>query len=233
MRRTVHLVSVRHVRNVVCIAIAATILSCSATTGTKTSLAPSELSNHRKAGILVESGTPFSVRVARDKLTNTGAVLFGLIGAGIEAGYKASKDADYAKEINHLLGDFDPIKDSATALHQKLSAGKVFPVVEIVPTDNARVLKEQGFDSVFKETIEEWGLRLCSGEENVQVGFDINAQLISLQNNTKVWERDALFMEGPCRPLSDFRADKELLRTSLKQATESLAGRIVNDIAFP
>jgi hypothetical protein len=233
MGRTVYLVSVRHLRNVVCIAIAATLLSCSTTTGIKTSLAPSELSKLRKAGILVESGTPFSVRVARDKLTNTGAVLFGLIGVGIEAGYKASKDTDYEKEINHLLGDFDPVKDSATALHQKFSAGKVFPTVEVVQTDNARVLKEQGFDSVFKETIEEWGLRLCSGEENVQVGFDIHAQLVSLQNNTKVWERDALFMEGPCRPLSDFRADKELLRASLTRATESLAGRIVNDIAFP
>jgi len=166
-------------------------------------------------------------------LTNTGAILFGLIGAGIEAGYRASKDTDYEKEINHLLGDFDPVKDSAAAFHQKFSAGKVFPTVEIVQTESARVLNEQGFDSVFKETIEEWGLRLCSGEENVQVGFDINAQLVLLQNNTKVWERDELFMEGPCRPLSDFRADKELLRASLKRATDSLAGRIVNDIAFP
>lgn len=233
MMRTVHPFSVRHLRSVVCIAMAATLLSCATTTGTKTSLASSELSKIRKAGILVESGTSFSVRVARDKLTNTGAVLFGLIGAGIEAGYKASKDSDYEKEIDHGLGDFDPAKDSATALHQKFSAGKVFPTVEIVQTESARGLKEQGFDSVFKETIEEWGLRLCSGEENVQVGFDIHAQLVLLQNNTKVWERDELFMEGPCRPLSDFRADKALLRASLKRATESLAGRIVNDIAFP
>ena len=233
MRRILYLGSVRRLRNVVCIAITATLLSCSTTTGTKTSLAPSELSKLRKVGILVESGTPFSVRIARDKLTNTGAVLFGLIGAGIEAGYKASKDTDYENEMNHFLGDFDPVKDSATALHQKFSVGKVFQAVEGVQTENARVLKEQGFDSVLKETIEEWGLRLCSGEENVQVGFDINAQLVLLQNNTKVWERDELFMEGPCRPLSDFRADKELLGATLRRATENLAGRIVNDIAFP
>lgn len=233
MRLTVRHTSIPHLRNVVYVVIVASLLSCSATTGTKTSLAPSELSKFRKAGILVESETPFSVRVARDKMTNTGAVLFGLIGAGVEAAYKASKDTGYEEEIHHLLGDFDSRKDSTTALQQSFIAGKVFQTVEIVQTDDARALKEQGFDTVLKETIEEWGLRLCSGEENVQVGFDINAQLISLHNNTTVWERDELFMEGPCRPLSDFRTDKELLRTSLKRAVESLAGKIVNNIAFP
>lgn len=225
--------SIRILRNVICIAIVTTLLSCSTTTGTKTSLAPSELSKFKKAGILIESETPFSVRVARDQMTNTGAVLFGLIGAGVEAAYKASKDSGYEEEIHHLLGDFDPRKDSAVALQQSFIAGKVFQTVEIVQADDARALKEQGFDTVLKETIEEWGLRLCSGEENVQVGLDINAQLVSLHNNTTVWERDELFMEGPCRPLSDFRTDKELLRTSLKRAVESLAGKIVNNIAFP
>jgi hypothetical protein len=229
----VHLVSLRHLSNAACIVIAATLLSCSTTTGTKTSLAPSELSKFRKAGILIEAETPFSVRVARDQMTNTGAVLFGLIGAGIEAAYNASKDTDYEEELHPLLGDFDPRKDSAMALHQSFIAGKVFQTVEIVRTDDARALTEQGFDTVLKETIEEWGLRLCAGEEDVQVGLDINAQLVSLHNNTTVWERDELFMEGPCRPLSDFRTDKELLRTSLKRAVESLAGKIVNDIAFP
>lgn len=233
MRHTVHFVSLRHLRTVVCFVIAATLLSCSTTTGTKTSLAPSELSKFKKAGILVESETPFSVRVARDRMTNTGAVLFGLIGAGVEAAYKASKDTDYEEEIHHLIGDFDPRKDSAMALRQSFIAGKVFQAVEIVRTDDGRTLKEQGFDTVLKETIEEWGLRLCAGEEDVQVGLDINAQLVSLHNNTTVWERDELFMDGPCRPISDFHIDKELLRTSLKRATERLAGRIVNDIAFP
>lgn len=223
----------RHLRNIVSIVIVATLLSCSTTTGTKTSLAPSDLSKFRKAGILVESDTQLSVRVARDKMTNTGAVLFGLIGAGVEAAYKASKDSGYEEEIHHLLGDFDSRKDSGMALQKSFILGKVFQTVEIVQSDDTRALKEQGFDTVLKETIEEWGLRLCSGEENVQVGLDINAQLIALHNNTTVWERDELFMEGPCRPLSDFRTDKELLRASLKRAVENLAGKIVNDIAFP
>ena len=233
MMRTVHPISVRHLRNIICIALAATLLSCASTTGTKTTLTSADLSKITKAGILVESKHPISVRVAREQMTNTGAVLFGLIGAAVEAGYKSSKDSGHEEEIGRVLGDFDPAKDSAAAFREKFLAGKVFPIVEVVQTENARGLKEQGFDAVFKETIEEWGLRLCSGEENVQVGIDIHAQLVSLQNDRTVWERDELFMDGPCRPLSDFRSDRELLRASLKQAIETLAGKIANEIAFP
>ena len=194
----------RYLKRVACVAITAALISCSSTTGTKTSLAPADLSKLTKAGILVESRHSLSVRIAREQMTNTGAVLFGLVGAAVEAGYKSSKDSGYEEEIGRVLGDFDPVKDSAAAFREKFLAGKVFPIVEVVQTENARGLKEQGFDAVFKETIEEWGLRLCSGEENVQVGFDIHAQLVSLQNDRTIWERDELFMEGPCRPLSDF-----------------------------
>jgi hypothetical protein len=225
--------SARYLKRVACVAIAATLVACASTTGTKTTLTSADLSKITKAGILVESKHPFSVRIARERMTNTGAILFGLVGAAVEAGYKSSKDSGYEGEIGRVLGDFDPVKDSAAAFREKFLAGKVFPIAEVVQTENARGLKEQGFDAVFKETIEEWGLRLCSGEENVQVGFDIHAQLVSLQNDKTIWERDELYMEGACRPLSDFRSDRELLRTSLRRATDTLAGRIVNEIAFP
>lgn len=230
---TVHPISARHLKNVICIAFAVTLLSCASTTGTKTTPTSADLSKITQAGILVESKHTLSVRVAREQMTNTGAVLFGVIGAAVEAGYKSSKDSGHEEEIGRGLGDFDPVKDTAAALRAKFLGGKVFPIVEIVQSANARELKEQGFDAVFKETIEEWGLRLCSGEENVQVGFDIHAQLVSLQTDRTIWERDELFLDGPCRPLSDFRADRALLRNSLKQATETLAGRIANEIAFP
>lgn len=225
--------SSRYLKRVACVAIAATLISCASTTGTKTSLTSADLSNIAKAGILIESKHPLSVRIAREQMTNTGAILFGLVGAAVEAGYKSSKDSGYEEEIGRLLGDFDPVKDSAAAFREKFLAEKVFPIVEVVQTENARDLKEQGFDAVFKETIEEWGLRLCSGEENVQVGFDIHAQLVSFQDDRTIWERDELFMEGSCRPLSDFRSDRELLRSSLKRATETIAGRIANEISFP
>jgi hypothetical protein len=86
---------------------------------------------------------------------------------------------------------------------------------------------------MFEQSIKEWGLRLCSGEENVRVAFDTHARLMVVQNNRILWERDELFMEGACRPLADFQTDPDLLRTSLKRATNNLAARITNDIAFP
>ena len=226
---TLVLLPAGYLKGVACVVIAATLLSCVSTTGTKTTLTTAELSKIRKAGILVESENPLSVRVARDTIIIGGPSLLGTVFT--VAAY--SKDAEYGKEIGRVLPDFDPVKESAAALHEKFTAGKVFPLVEIVQTDSANALKEQGFDAVFKETIEEWGLRLCSGEENVRVDFDLHAQLVLLQNNTTVWERDELFMEGPCRPLSDFRSDGELLRASLTRATETLAGKIANEIAFP
>lgn len=223
----------RYMKIAGCVTIVSILLSCVSTTGTKTTLTSAELSRIRKAGVLVESENPVSVRVARDKMTNTGAVLLGVLGAGMEAGYNSMKDSGSEKEIGDALHGFDPVKDSAAAFREKFTAGKVFPVVEIVQTDSPKTLTAQGFDALFKETIEEWGLRLCSGEENVRIGFDIHAQVIMLRNNTTVWERDELYMEGPCRPLTDFSTDGELLRTSLKRATESLAGKIANEIAFP
>ncbi|MCE7966587.1 MAG: hypothetical protein DYH04_14585 [Nitrospira sp. NTP2] len=206
-------------------------MSCVPTTGTKAALTSAERSTIKKAGILVESGGPFSVRIARDKMTNTGALLFGLVGAGVEAGYKASKDASYEEELTPFVQGFDVIKDSSMAFQENFLSTKLFSMSEIVRTRDE--LKERGFDALFTETIEEWGLRLCLGVENVQVAFDIHAKLVLLSDNVTVWERDELFTHGPCRPLADFRNDRELLGVELKRATKVLAGRIANEIAFP
>jgi hypothetical protein len=222
-----------YVKSVTSVMIGATLLSCVSTTGTKTNLTAAELEKLRSTGIVVESKHPLSVRVARDNLTNTGAVLFGLIGAAVEAGYKSSKDTGHEENISRVLSDFDPAKESAGAFREKFVAVKAFPVVEIVHTEDARILRAQGFDAVFKETIEEWGLRLCAGDDNVRVGFDVHMQLTALQKESIVWERDELFMDGPCRPLSDFQTNKDLLRAGLKAATETLAGKTANEIAFP
>jgi hypothetical protein len=211
----------------------AALLSCSSTTGTKITSAGTELLKIKKAGIVVLSEHPISVRVARDNMTNTGAILFGLVGAAVEAGLKASKDSTHEENIGHFLGDFDPVNESALALRDKFLQGQLFPIIEIVQRENDHPLKERGFDAVFKETIEEWGLRLCSGAENVRVGFDIHAKLVALESDSTVWERDELFLDGPCRPLSDFKNDPQLLQMSLRRAMQTLAGKIANDIAFP
>jgi hypothetical protein len=208
------------------------LLSCVSTTGTKTSLTTDELTRIRKAGVIVETQQPLSVRIARDKMTNTMVIFFGLAGAAVESGYKSSKDADYGDAVGRAL-DFDPTREHAGAFRDALMEVHAFPVVEIVQTEDRQALRTQGFDAVFKETIEEWGLRLCLGEDNVRVVFDVHMQLWSLQKDSILWERDELFIDGPCRPLSEFQADRDLLRTSLQSAAQTLARKTANEIAFP
>jgi hypothetical protein len=208
------------------------LLSCVSTTGTKTSMTTDELTGIRKAGVIVETQHPLSVRIARDKMTNTGAILFGLVGAAVEAGYKSSKDVEHEEVVGRGL-DFDPTKEHAGAFRDALMGVNAFPAIEIVQTEDRQALRSQGFDAVFKETIEEWGLRLCLGEDNVRVAFDVHMQLSSLPKDSILWERDELFIDGPCRPLKEFQDDRELLKASLRSATQTLARKTANEIAFP
>lgn len=218
------------------------LVSCVSTTGTKTNLTTDELARIRKAGVTVESHQPLSVRMARDKLTATGVAvgsIFGVVGAVVgaavtaaEASSKSSKDAEHADVVGRIL-EFDPTKEHAAAFRDALMEAHAFPVVEIVQAEDRQSLRTQGFDAVFKETIEEWGLRLCLGEDNVRVVFDVHMQLWSLQKNTMLWERNDLFIDGPCRPLREFQDDRNLLNASFRSATQTLARKTANEIAFP
>lgn len=222
-----------HVGGLAGIIVASMLVSCVSTTGTKTSGTAKELETIRRAGIIVESRHPLSVRLARDGRTDTGLALFGLVGAAVEAGYKSSNDSGRAENFVGVLGVFDPAQETAVALREKFEAAKMIPEVEIVKIDDGRLSRGQEFHALFKENIEEWGLRLCGGEDRVRVALDVHMRLIALPNESVIWERDEFFMDGACRPISEFQADRELLRTSLKSAIETLAGKTVNEIMFP
>lgn len=213
--------------------VGALLTGCVATTGTKATMSGTDLAQVKKAGVFVESPHPISVRVARDNMTNTGAALFGLVGAAVEAGYKSSKDSGHAENLLSAVRNFDPAHESAVSLRDRFAAAHVFQAVEIVPSDNRRAAESAGFDALFQQTIEEWGLRLCGGEDRVRVELDVHSRLVTLPAGTVKWERDELMMDGACRPISEFQADPEVLRSSVKSAIETLAGRTVNEIAFP
>lgn len=144
--------------------VGALLTGCVATTGTKVTMTGTDLARIKKAGIFVESPHPITVRVARDNMTNTGAALFGLVGAAVEAGYKSSKDSGHADSLLSAVRNFDPAHESAVALRDRFAAAHVFQTVEIVASGNRRAAESAGFDALFQQTIEEWGLRLCGGE---------------------------------------------------------------------
>lgn len=213
--------------------IGALLTSCVATTGTKATMSGTDLAQIKKVGVFVASPHQISVRAARDKMTNTGAALFGLVGAAVEAGYKSSKDSGHADTLLSAVRNFDPAHESAVALRDRFAAAHVFQTVEIAASDNRRAAESAGFDALFQQTIEEWGLRLCGAEDRVRVELDVHSRLVTLPEGAVRWERDELMMDGACRPISEFQADPEVLRSSVKSAIETLAGRTVNEIAFP
>ncbi len=213
--------------------VCAPLTGCVATTGTNATMSGTDLAQGKNAGVFVESPHPISVRVARDNMTNTGAVLFGLVGAAVEAGYKSSKDSGHADSLLSAVRNFDPAHESAVALRDRFAAAQVFQTVEIVASDNRRAAESAGFDALFQQTIEEWGLRLWGGEDRVRVELDVHMRRGTLPEGAVKWERDELMIDGICRPISEFQADPELLRSSVKSALETLAGRTVNEIAFP
>lgn len=213
--------------------VGALLTGCVATTGTKATMTGSDLAQIKKVGVFVASPHQISVRAARDKMTNTGAALFGLVGAAVEAGYKSSKDSGHADTLLSAVRNFDPAHESAVSLRDRFAAAHVFQTVEIAASDNRRAAESAGFDALFQQTIEEWGLRLCGGEDRVRVELDVHMRLVTLPAGTVKWERDELMIDGICRPISEFQADPEVLRSSVKSAIETLAGRTVNEIAFP
>jgi hypothetical protein len=228
-----------YLTRIACVAIVGTLLSCATTPRTTSSLTPELLSQIRKTAILVESTHSISVRVAREQVRKPSFWEFFAFGNAAGLFYQgnymvaARADSTYEEELGRVLGNFDLENESAIALHHEFSAGNVFPIVEIVQTGDINRLMRQGFDVVFKLKIREWGLGFCSGVENGQVQLDIIARLVTLKDDLTVWEHNELFKYHLCRPVSDFAISGEMLRADLKQATETLAGKLANEIAFP
>ncbi len=210
--------------------------ACTTTTGTRLSASQGDLQKIKKLGTVVKSEQAFSVRVAREKMSNTGVVFGGLLGAGIEAGIRSAADSKQEDELKPVLADFDPTRLLAEQLTNALRAQPAFRTADTANTSDPSVLKPEGFDSLLEVTLKEWGLRVCStsdNTENVQAGYSIHGQLLLLDSSSPIWERFEVYLDGECYPVEVFRYRDGLLRTALSGAAEGLARRVVNDLVFP
>ncbi|MFQ5542039.1 MAG: hypothetical protein ACE5E2_04350 [Candidatus Binatia bacterium] len=210
--------------------------SCTATTGTRIPLSQPNLTKIKTIGIIVKKEEEFSVRLSREKMTGTGAILFGLIGAGIEAATRASADEKLEEKLKPIVGDYDPTKLMDERLHLYLQSAKVFSTVVSIDVEDRDVLKGKALDAFLEVMLKQWGLRLClspgSGEQ-VQVGLNVHGRMFLLQDGSTVWERDELYLDGECHAVGDFRSREGLLKDVLARAIDNLSGRIVNNILFP
>lgn len=208
------------------------LFSCTPTTGTRIPLSQAGLAKIKRISILVKDEGSFSVRVSREKMTGTGAILFGLVGAGVEAGARSSADQRREKEFKPIISHFDPKKLMEERLHHYMQLTKVFTTID----EDPNVLGGKKLDGFLEVTLREWGLRLCAGSgqsKRVQVGLDVHGKMLSLEDRSTVWERNELYLDGECYSLEDFRYREGLLESVLTRAIDNLSGKIVNEICFP
>lgn len=212
------------------------VSACTPTTGTHILLNQSNLTKIKTIGIIVKKEEDFSVRLSREKTTATGAVLFGLIGAAVEAGARSSADIQREEKFKPLVGDYDPQKLMDERLHHYLQLAKVFNTVISIDDPDHKVLKGKELDGILEVTLKEWGLRLClnpGSQEQVQVGVSVHGRMFLLEDGSSVWERDELYLNGECHPVENFRSHEGLLKDGLSRTIDNLSGKIVNEIRFP
>ena len=220
-----------------CICLALAFSACTATTGTKVPTGEYQLSKTTKIGILTTKEEEFSLRISRDQMTGTGAILGGLIGLGIESGVRSSSDTKREDELKPLLRDFDPTYVLTDKLAHRMQSASAFKKVLPLKSKDAGLSNNDRPDSLLEVTLRQWGLRLCAAPttslEQVEVALTVHGKVTIVDNGSSVWERNEVYREGRCHPLSKFQSQDGALEQALTAAIDNLAGKMTNDILFP
>ena len=222
-------------RGPICLALA--FSACTATTGTKVPAGEYQLSKATKIGIVTTKEEEFSLRMSREQMTGTGAILGGLVGAGIESGMRSSSDTKREDPLKPLLRDFDPTYVLTDKLAHRMQSASAFKEVLPLKSKDEGLSSIKGLDSVLEVTLKQWGLRLCTAPttslEQVEVALTVHGKLTMVDNGTSVWERNEVYREGRCHPLYKLQSQDGALEQALTAAIDNLAGKITNDILFP
>jgi hypothetical protein len=219
-------------------AVGLAILVCSCTTpsGTHVQLDPSSLGQIKTLGVYVKTKDSFSVYMSRDRMTATGAVIGGLIGAGIEAGVRSSEDDKVLQKVRPNLGDFEVQSALATNLERQLQQTGLFSAVRRLDTADQRTVKAAGVDAILEVDVLQWGLLVCSAtsmDDRLQVGIVTHERLATVAGDRKLWVSDETHLDGDCHFASEFETKLELLRQLLNRAVDALTGRTANEIRYP
>ena len=223
----------------VCSAVLLSMLlsACTTTTGTRVQLTESQLKGIQTLGVYVQTNHQFSVRMAREEMTDTGALLGGLIGAGIESGVRDSQDKRRETALLPLSQRFDLRQTVADDLQKYLTAINLFTTVRPVDTDKWDALRANGVDAVLNVNLGQWGLIVCNSaggkDKRTQVGIEAHEELLDLSSGKIIWERNEDYLDGDCRVFDDFESQSNLLTSLLGTAVDNMTGRIANEIRYP
>jgi hypothetical protein len=211
--------------------------SCTSTTGTSVQMKPDHFDRIRTLGILVRQQEDFSVRLSREKTTNTSVVFFGLIGAGVEGAVRSSTDREHAAALKNQVEQFKPATRLAESLKRHIEASNKFTRVECISADDAGTKQSALFDATLEITLGEWGLRLCIGQgeverDRVQAAVELHSRILPGKDMAPIWERSDLHMDGSCHSMNELKSGEALLG-ALSRVVDRAAGRTANEILFP
>jgi hypothetical protein len=206
---------------------------CATSTGTKTHLNENSLAKIKSLGVCAKIGSPFSVRVARDRISNVSGAVGGVVGYSIDKSLRASRDEEQVEKLQPLLSQFNCQSTTQAKFLEAFRRTGIFAEVQAI-NDVSPALT--GGDGQLVVTLREWCLRPClSGgkeEAKVEVCLDANCRILSASGHV-LWDRSVEFRGGKCHTLEDYGATPGLLMQEFTQSLELLSNRMANEVRFP
>jgi hypothetical protein len=235
-------------------------------TGTYVEPSPEDISRIMKVGLHVKVERGFAVRL--QYISNADTIFLSNminIGMGSYQGARlAGASAETAAGISTGIGiagavisELSPDKRATRALKtdaaqinsadaigyvlvDKLEATKVFPMVELIPSDSLDSAREHGKDTLLIITVRRWGLRPPLGSKynihstgdktEAQLELDVNLKLISSANGKILWERNEFHIDNKSYSLGDFKSQEGLLVSRMELALQLVCNRMHNEI---
>jgi len=204
------------------------------TTGTRTSGSPAHIAGLKRVAAVVHGPPELSVQRDRQRMTTTGALAGGVLGAAIESGARTSSDQSFARTMTPALGGFNGVAALRERLLAALRATPAFANTQGTRITDVATMRLGGFDALLDVEVPEWGLRLCATpSEDLQVMYRARGRLLTSATTPPLWERHEIFVDPDCRPPEVWRNEAGVLRSTLTRAADQFARRLVNDLLFP
>jgi len=142
--------------------------------------------------------------------------------------YHAVEQQDEAILESKLI-QFHPDELMSDRLKHYLESSNAGFTAEIPEVKSPSILKAKGFDTILEINLKEWGLISC-GEKAFVAGILLSGRMVSIDDNSTVWEREELHKDKKCYRLGALKTQPGLLADILSRAIQTLAENTVNEV---
>jgi len=235
------------------IIVALITASCAKSTRTLTPLTHSNRSNVKKIAIFVEADEELDASVGETEgLGKVAAVVGTVVVFSLYAPgpllipiflLEHSQEQKNEGILESKLIQFHPDELMLDRLKHYFESSNAGFTAEIPEVKSPSMLKEKGFDTILEINLKEWGLNSCGEKEFLDgkafadekafaAGILLSGRMISIDNNSTVWEREELYKDKKCYRLVNLQTQPELLVDILSSAIQTLAENTVNEILY-